>query len=138
MNIQNLSDKLLIQLHDAIRDAFEEDERLSEGNKQYGVREFADWRATSDAFEAELQQRSLDVEPIPWARPPLPKDAARVFYYGKRTLGAASLPNPGEVYVIQRTHGGNFFVEKMDGGLAVQLAGPFHDVQQSLIEAAHF
>jgi|CZKU01.1.fsa_nt_gi hypothetical protein len=137
MNVKGLSENGLKMLHNALRDAFEEDEGLPSHAKKYGVREFADWKAWGDTLEAELKDRGVHFIAVPWNVPPLPKTPARVFYYGKSGPYGA-YPVPGEVYVIQHFQRGPFFVETVPttGGPAAQLGGPFPDVASAQQKAA--
>jgi hypothetical protein len=67
MNVPGFSTNGLVMMHDAIKRALAEDDRtLSHTDKPYGVRSFADWKSISDAIEAELNQRGVIFEPVPW------------------------------------------------------------------------
>lgn len=62
-----MTDDGVRSLHEAIRGALEEDDRIPEGKpKRYGAREFSDFRRTADLFETELERRGLDFEKINW------------------------------------------------------------------------
>ena len=61
------SNEGLIGLHKSIRSAFDRDEEIPEDKeKQYGVREYSDWRQWSDSLESEMTKRSIEFEPVPW------------------------------------------------------------------------
>lgn len=66
MNIKNLSDQSLSDLHELIREALEKDD-ASTGGKQFGVREYPDWKKQADDFEAELANRKKGFKPIDWS-----------------------------------------------------------------------
>ena len=66
MDFNTLSDKLLRKLHNGVREALEEDDRLPKGKKVYGVREFLDWRQCVDELEAAMAQKGVQFSPILW------------------------------------------------------------------------
>ncbi|MHB8172900.1 MAG: hypothetical protein ACYDFU_00370 [Nitrospirota bacterium] len=68
MNSDIMSGKLLLALHNAIRNAFEEDERLvaAGSEKIYCVKEFSDWKKTADELETAMRKQKVDFTPISW------------------------------------------------------------------------
>ena len=54
------------ELHQAIKQALAEDDRLPEGKKVYGVREFPDFRQEADELETELDRRKEKFTRIVW------------------------------------------------------------------------
>jgi hypothetical protein len=62
----SLSTHALTELHTAIARALDVDDSLPDGQKQYGVREYRDWRQQADAYEAELSVRGAPFTPIEW------------------------------------------------------------------------
>jgi hypothetical protein len=66
MNIPGFTTKTLVEFHEKVVECLrKDDENLSE-MKDYGVREYRDWRAFSDAIEAELLSRDVPFTPIQW------------------------------------------------------------------------
>jgi hypothetical protein len=49
MNIPQLSDQSLQDLHSLIREALRADDGMQKDKKIYGVREYPDWRKQADA-----------------------------------------------------------------------------------------
>jgi hypothetical protein len=66
MKTEGYSSNGLKMLHEAIRNALATDDKLGNGSKTYGVREYADWRIQADAIEAELKKRRETFTAIPW------------------------------------------------------------------------
>ncbi|MDI9847828.1 hypothetical protein QM467_07150 [Rhodoblastus sp. 17X3] len=66
MNIPELSDQSLRDLHDLIQEAMKTDDQSQSVEKPYGVRSFPAWRRQADQFEAELEKRALPYEKINW------------------------------------------------------------------------
>jgi hypothetical protein len=66
MDIPSLSDQSLRDLHTRIAETLAEDDTLPPGEKKWGVRENPDWRAQSDAFEAEMKKRGFHFTPTTW------------------------------------------------------------------------
>ena len=66
MEITKLSKRALRLLYYAIRDALNEDDKLSEGKKKYGVREFPDFREFSVALEKVMDEKDISYENIIW------------------------------------------------------------------------
>jgi len=66
MDIPRLSTKLILLMYEGIKDALKEDDSLPEGEKEYGVREFSDWRECVTWFETELDKRGTPYEKISW------------------------------------------------------------------------
>ena len=64
--LQLLSTSALGELHQAIQQALEEDDKLPEGKKKYGVRKYGDFRQQADEIEAELDRRQEKYERITW------------------------------------------------------------------------
>lgn len=66
MDIPSLSDGSLKDLHNLIAETLAVDDALPAGGKRWGVREYPDWRRQADAFEAEMEKRSIKFIPISW------------------------------------------------------------------------
>ena len=66
MNIPKLSTKLILLMYEAIKDVLEEDDSFPEGKKEYGVREYPDFRECATLFENELDKRDTNYEKISW------------------------------------------------------------------------
>lgn len=66
MDIPKLSDGSLRDLHQALSEALETDDRLPQGKKIYGVRELPGWRPQANAYEAELTKRKIPFNKINW------------------------------------------------------------------------
>jgi hypothetical protein len=64
--LQLLSTSGLLELYKAIQKALEEDDRLPNGQKKYGVREFPDFRQEADEIERELDKRQREYVRIAW------------------------------------------------------------------------
>lgn len=66
MDTKALSGRSLQELHSTIYKRLVEEDSQSAREKVHGVREFRDWRALADELEAELQERGLPFQRIPW------------------------------------------------------------------------
>ena len=66
MDFNNFSEKPLICLYEAIRNALEEDDKLSE--KKYYVREFKDWKECADELERVMREKKINFSPILWSK----------------------------------------------------------------------
>lgn len=66
MQIDKMSTKGILHLHEAIRKALEADDSRTDGKKDYLVRELPDWKEFADSFENELRNRSEPFNPIVW------------------------------------------------------------------------
>lgn len=67
MNYENLTTPGLLLLHSAIARALAEDDNTPEGSeRQYMVRETADWRAQGDLLEGILDRRGAPYSRLPW------------------------------------------------------------------------
>ncbi len=67
MNVPGFSTNGLLMMHGGVVKALSEDDATLGGeDKPYGVREFPDWRALSDAIESELTVRNVSFVPIAW------------------------------------------------------------------------
>ncbi len=68
MEFTQFTDPGLLSMYDAITKALIEDDDIPEGQpKEYGVREFSDWRVWGAALEKEIKRRGLSYTPIPWS-----------------------------------------------------------------------
>ena len=56
----------LLELHKAIQKALDEDDKLPNGQKKYGVREYPDFRQQADEIERELDKRRQEHVKIIW------------------------------------------------------------------------
>ena len=65
LSVELLSDGAVRKLHDAVREAFDADER-DPTNAVHGVRQLGDWRAVADLLERELTTRGMVFVPVPW------------------------------------------------------------------------
>lgn len=63
---EKTSESGLRGLHEAMRQALEEDDLLPEGGKKYGVRKYADFREQSDLMQEVMREREIKFDPIPW------------------------------------------------------------------------
>ena len=67
MNFTKLSTNGLLMLHKGVADALASDDATPPGTEpKYGVRETPDWKAWSDAIEAELRSREATFTRIAW------------------------------------------------------------------------
>lgn len=69
MNILELTDQSLKDLHSLIGEAMVADDAASTGPKPYGVRETSDWKRQADAFEAEMKKRGVSFKELDWKSP---------------------------------------------------------------------
>jgi hypothetical protein len=65
MNIPDLSNQSLQDLHTLIREALVSDDAAKDA-KPYGVREYPDWKKQADEFEAEMTSRKISFNKIEW------------------------------------------------------------------------
>ena len=67
MNISKLSDKLLNQFYNCIKEALEEDDSLlPTEEKKYFAREEPDWHEVANAIEMEFDKRDIKYSKINW------------------------------------------------------------------------
>jgi hypothetical protein len=66
MNIPELSDASLRDLHILIQEHLTEDDGLPDGRKKWGVREYSDWHRQANEYEAELAKRKIAFRRIEW------------------------------------------------------------------------
>ena len=66
MNISELSDASLRDLHILLREHLAEDDGLPDGQKKWGVREYSGWRQQANEYEVELTKRKIAFRPIDW------------------------------------------------------------------------
>ncbi|BAV53025.1 Uncharacterized protein MLTONO_p0555 (plasmid) [Mesorhizobium loti] len=66
MNIPLLSTTSLVGLHGRIAWCLAQDDARPIHAREYGVREYADWRLQADEFQAELHSRGVPFSPIAW------------------------------------------------------------------------
>ena len=66
MNITEISEKTLKNLHKLIKEklAIEDTQKIEE--KEYCIREYDDWKNWADELEVELTKREIEYEPIKW------------------------------------------------------------------------
>jgi hypothetical protein len=64
--LRHLSSSALLDLHKAIQRALQEDDKLPTRQKEYGVREFPDFRQEADEIETELDNRREPYSKIAW------------------------------------------------------------------------
>lgn len=65
MIVPALTDEAIQAMHALIAKALAEDDASTE-NPRFGVRQFPDWKAQADEFEAEMLKRELAFTPIDW------------------------------------------------------------------------
>lgn len=68
MNVPELTDASLLDLHPLIRECLAADDGSPKDKKRYGVREYPDWRRQADAFESELTKREISFTKIDWSK----------------------------------------------------------------------
>ena len=66
MDFKSMSNELLLRLHEAVRSALNEDDRLSVGQKKYFVREYPDWKLCANEIEDVLKNKNVSFTPIQW------------------------------------------------------------------------
>ena len=69
IDTSRLSDTLIRKMHDAIREADEEDTAWRDAGgdpdqKHSGTRIYSDWRETRDTLESEMKKRDMDFDHI--------------------------------------------------------------------------
>ena len=66
MNISGFTTKTLLEFHQKIVECLDKDDQNISGDKDYGVREFKDWRIFSNSIELELNSRETKFTPVKW------------------------------------------------------------------------
>ena len=66
MNYSRVSDRSLLKVHGAIREAVDHDRNSAPGAPQHGTSHYSDWRDQAEAVEDELLKRAVPFEPIRW------------------------------------------------------------------------
>ncbi len=66
MHIPSLTTASLRQLHGRVGWCLAHDDAQAPDRKQYGVREYSDWKRQADEFESELANRSVPFTRIVW------------------------------------------------------------------------
>jgi hypothetical protein len=61
----DVSKNTLKELHGIISNLLAEEDK-SGGVKEFGVREYQDWKKQADIFENALKERGFDYNPIQW------------------------------------------------------------------------
>lgn len=66
--VSSFSNDGLLKMHMAVKNALVADDEASKQNKekQYGVREFPDWKTWSDDLETVLTERGVPFEKVSW------------------------------------------------------------------------
>ena len=67
-NYPELTTGSLLDLHNSIRKAMSEDDKLPDGQKKYGVYEFPDWKQHADRIEKELDNRRVKYQKLDWKK----------------------------------------------------------------------
>ena len=65
MIIEQLSTPALLMLHQSVRLALEEDDKMQDGPR-FEVRQNPDWRSWSDEIAGELDRRDIAYKRIAW------------------------------------------------------------------------
>jgi hypothetical protein len=67
VNILELSDDALKALHLLISEALKKDDLLPRWKKQWGVREYPEWKQRAEEFEGEMKRRDIAYEATRWS-----------------------------------------------------------------------
>ena len=66
-DFKQCSDKLIQTFHSRIAELLRlEDSQAQDQPKEYGIREFSDWKQCADEFESIMTERQIQYSPIQW------------------------------------------------------------------------
>jgi len=66
-DFKQCSDKLIETFHSRIGELLKmEDKQPQSQPKEYGIREFSDWKQCADEFESIMTERQIPYNPIQW------------------------------------------------------------------------
>lgn len=66
MNVPGFTTAALLEFHSKITECLTKDDESDSAAKDYGVRQFADWKQLADVIEAELSIQEVPFTKLSW------------------------------------------------------------------------